>query len=102
MKKEARLLKISEDGECLASGFEDVVKKLRPRLGTILIDGVPASERYVVDVKTVQGDYIADRVTGTLYDPVTGQCLTSPLRSLKMPTNAVKRAAERSDAVNVE
>jgi hypothetical protein len=83
--KEPKPFGISLEADCLSWGFSERVSKM-PSSMRIVIDGLcGAREREMVQVRTTIGDYWADKITGTLYDPTTGRCLSGDRRLVLTP-----------------
>lgn len=71
-------LPMSFDGGCLAG--RDIAKMARlpkQRVRVLVVNAQP-SIRYVSLVEVGGRQYWADRVTGSLYHPDTGRCVSSP------------------------
>lgn len=79
-------LTMSIEGECLPERQLQKLGRLPKKLGRVLVDVSRPSLRYFSSVEVGRNRYWVDRVTGTLYRPDDGRCLSSNRMRLDLST----------------
>ena len=81
--------KLSIESACLANNAMGALIRMPKFYGTVTGEG--KREFSLIELKGQDGEFWADRVTGQLYSPKDGHCLSSPNLRLELGTLKASR-----------